>query len=61
MKAIEQYLKGKIKECRAQAISILEAQAECYGYIDCMHEIGNISDDEMHLIRRYVTKKFLEV
>lgn len=61
MKRIEQYLQGKIKECNAQAMSILEAQAECYGYIDCMNEIGNISEDEKHIIRRYVTKKFLEV
>ena len=61
MKRIEQYLQGKIKECNAQAMSILEAQAECYGYIDCMHEIGNISDDEMHTIRTYVTKRFLEM
>lgn len=61
MKRIEQYLHSKIKECRAHAISILEAQAECYGYIDCMHEIGKISEDEKHIIRRYVTKKFLEV
>ena len=61
MKTIEQYLQCKIKECNAQAISILEVQAECYGYIDCMHEIGNISDDEKHIVRRYVTKKFLEV
>lgn len=61
MKRIEQYLQGKIKECNAQTMSILEAKAECYGYIDCMHEIGNISEDEKHLIRRYVTKKFLEV
>ena len=61
MKAIEQYLKGKIKECRVQAISILEAQAECYGYIDCMYEVRKISEDEKHIVRRYVTKKFLEV
>ena len=61
MKAIEQYLQGKIKECRAQSISILEAQAECYGYINCMHEAGKISGDEKHIVRRYVTKKFLEV
>ena len=61
MKRIEQYLQGKIKECNAQAMSVLEAQAECYGYIDCMHEIGNISEDEKHIVRRYVTKKFLEV
>nr|DAH44173.1 MAG TPA: hypothetical protein [Caudoviricetes sp.] len=61
MKVIEQYLQGKIKECRAQAISILEAQAECYGYIDCMYEVGKISEDEKHIVRRYVTKKFLEV
>lgn len=61
MKTIEQYLRCKIKECRAQAISILEAQAECYGYIDCMYEIGNISEDEKHIVKRYVTKKFLEV
>ena len=61
MKRIEQYLHGKIKECRAQSISILEAQAECYGYIDCMYEVGKISEDEKHIVRRYVTKKFLEV
>lgn len=61
MKRIEQYVAGKVKECKVQAQSILEAQAECYGYVDCMHEIGSISDDEMHLIRRYITKKFLEV
>lgn len=61
MKKIEQYLQGKIKECRVRAISILEAQAECYGYIDCMYEIGKISEDEKHIVRRYVTKKFLEV
>lgn len=61
MKTIEQYLQDKIKECRAQSISILEAQTECYGYIDCMYEVGKISEDEKHIIRRYVTKKFLEV
>lgn len=61
MKRIEQYLQGKIKECREQEISILEAQAECYGYIDCMYEVGKISEDEKHIVRRYVTKKFLEV
>ena len=61
MKRIEQYLQGKIKECNAQVMSILEAQAECYGYIDCMYEIGKISEDEKHIIRRYVTKKFLVV
>ena len=61
MNRIEQFLQGKIKECNAQAMSVLEAQAECYGYIDCMHEIGNISEDEKHIVRRYVTKKFLEV
>lgn len=61
MKAIEQYLHCKMKECKAQAISILEAQAECYGYIDCMYEVGKISEDEKHIVRRYVTKKFLEV
>lgn len=61
MKTIEHYLQGKIKECIAQSISILEAQAECYGYIDCMYEVGKISEDEKHIIIRYVTKKFLEV
>lgn len=61
MKTIEQYLQKKMKECKAQAISILEAQTECYGYIDCMHEVWKISEDEKHILRRYVTKKFLEV
>lgn len=61
MKTIEQYLQCKIKEFRAQEISILEAQAECYGYIDYIHEIGKINEDEKHIVRIYVTKKFLEV